>query len=100
MKSVAFKTLKVGEAFTLSDPSDPEVGEGRLKYVNLKIKPSIFTEDSGKAQVKFKANGDPDYSEGYGKVLPFNVIALEDGRVRTFFPENQVYPVKVFGKVL
>lgn len=99
MKAVAFKNLKVGEAFTLADPSDPTVGEGRLKYVNIKIKSSIFAEDNGKELVKFKANGDPDYSEGYARILPFNVIALEDGRVRTFFPENKVYPVKVFGKV-
>lgn len=97
MKAKKFSQLKVGDKFTLSDPTVPGC-EGRLKYVNIKIAPAIFSQDGGKEQVKFKADGMPDYSEGY-KVLPFNVIALENGRVRTFFPDNLVYPVEVEGKV-
>lgn len=98
MKAKKFSQLKVGDAFTLADPTVPGC-EGRLQYINIKIQPAVFAIDSGKTLVQFKPDGTPDYSKGYDKVLPFNVIALEDGRVRTFFPENKVYPVKVFGKV-
>lgn len=98
MKPMKFSKLKVGQKFTMSDPTVPGC-EGSLKYVNIKIAPAIFSQDGGKEQIKFTPEGKPDYSEGYDKVLPFNVIALEDGRVRTFFPDNTVYPVEVEGKV-
>lgn len=98
MKPVKFSSLKVGQAFTMSDPTEAGC-EGRLQYVNIKVKPSIFAVEGGKKQVTFKTDGTPDYSEGYEGVLPFNVISLTDGRVRTFFPASDVYPVRVEGKV-
>lgn len=97
MKPVRFDTLKVGDAFSLSDPTQSPFENGVVPYVNIKVAPSIFAKDSGKEQVKFKPDGSPDYSEGYDKVLPFNVISLGDGRVRTFFPSSLVYPVTVKG---
>lgn len=97
MKPVRFDTLKVGDTFSLSDPTLLCLENGVVPYVNIKVAPSIFAEDSGKEQVKFKPDGSPDYSEGYGNILPFNTVALEDGRVRTFFPTNLVYPVVAKG---
>jgi len=70
-----FGLLKPGDKFTLSaTPS---------KYINVKM--DGFTVYRGK---------DGKTIEQWNEEQPFNVIALEDGRPRTFHDDNTVYKLE------
>lgn len=70
--NVEFGTLKVGDKFTLS----PYYIIGSENYLNMVIKPSILLDTIGS----------PDEH-------PFNVVALNDGRPRTFQAGEMVYKI-------
>jgi hypothetical protein len=72
-----FKNLKEGDFFGLSEKESlTKQYDGYLPYINVKVTPSVT----------MKYINEPDNGK-----YAFNAIAFEDGRVRTFHPDAEVY---------
>jgi len=66
-KEVQIKDLNQGDIFSMSS----EIETGEKNYLNIIVPESLKISK--------------------GENTPFNVISLDDGRVRTFHPETYVY---------
>ena len=70
LQAVDFDDLKVGDKFSLS----PNFDIGDKNYLNVVVKPSLCVDTIGSPNEH-----------------PFNVVALEDGRPRSFQAGQLVY---------
>ena len=65
-----FKDVRVGDIFALTE----KIYLDGMPYINIKIENSV-----------------PNAIDNEKSIFPFNAIALEDGRVRTFNDQEHVY---------
>lgn len=73
IKETTFGQLKQGDRFALSRGA---FKSGPYDFMNIKVEPAVLVAPGGLFR--------------HSPALPFNVIALGDGRVRTFRDEEKV----------